>query len=158
MYRSKQQGLCTIWNLCTKSQAKAYKGDQSVTSPPFAIPREEQILQTSCRPRHAVWTMILIGHGTHTAQASAILAQETSVSTTSERAFCFISEGLRGRQQPYVSPPCELSEQVNSVWQCEAAGFPFVLPPVYWAILDNSTCLLHICFPRYKKLAVMTQT
>lgn len=27
--RSKQQGLCTIWNLCTKSQGKAYKGDQS---------------------------------------------------------------------------------------------------------------------------------
>ena len=55
-----------------------------VTSPPFAIPREERILQTSYKVRHAVWTMILIGHGTHTAQASAILAQETSVSTTSE--------------------------------------------------------------------------
>lgn len=116
------------------------------------MPREEGILQTSCKVRHAVWTMILTGHGTHTAQASAILAQDTSVSTASERACSFSSEGLRGRQQPYVLFPC--AWQVNSVWQCEAAGFLFVLPPVYQAILDSFTCLLHIiCFLRQKTIS-----
>lgn len=67
--------------------------------------------------------MILIGHGTHTGQASAILAQDTSVSTASERAFAFSSQGLKGRQQPYVSFPCVW--QVNSVWQRKAVSFLF---------------------------------
>lgn len=153
MCRSKQQGLCTIWNLRTKSQAKAYKGDQSSYPPsllPIAIPREEEILQASCRVRHAVWTTILIERGTHTAQASAILAQETSVSTTSllylrtERktaGLCFNSL-------------CMTSELFGNVRQHVSYLFYHQFTRLF---LDNFTCFSTPLFPKIQKLAVLTQ-
>lgn len=53
LYRSKQQGLCTIWNSCTKSQAKAYKGDKSsylpsVCHPTWGTNTSDQLQTETC--------------------------------------------------------------------------------------------------------------